>query len=51
MMDNDHHMETDFVSKKIENSTPLPAAKSELLQNKNRLITMVSQNYTSKKAD
>jgi hypothetical protein len=39
-MDLDPHMETDLIiTKKI---TPQLPAKSELLQNKNRLITMIT---------
>ena len=40
-MDLDPHMETDLIiTKKL--STPQVPAKSELLQNKNRLITMIT---------
>jgi len=41
-MDLDPHMETDYIKPKKEITPQVPAAKSELLQNKNRLMTMIT---------
>ena len=41
-MDLDPHMETDLLITKKHSIPQAPAAKSELLQNKNRLITMIT---------
>jgi hypothetical protein len=41
-MDLDPHMETDLIIPKKAATPQVPAAKSELLQNKNRLITMIT---------
>ena len=48
MMDLDPHMETDLILPK--KPTEIPAAKSELLQAKKRLVTMISDDYQNKKA-
>jgi hypothetical protein len=52
MMEIDPHMETDLIiTKKDKGTLQVPDAKSELLENKNRLITMITQDYDSKKSD
>ena len=52
-MDLDHSMDTDLIiTKKSQSFTSqAPAAKSELLAHKNRLITMLSKEGNTNKSD